>query len=92
MNKSIVFNEPVLYLTTIFKSSNLLPSLTAKTWMVPWSLATQSKVESAEKLMQFTEAGWWGGGDGDDYLDVDDYLDFGDDDNRAQNFYSAVVV
>ena len=54
--------------------------------MVPWSLATQSKVESAEKLMQFTEAGWWGGGDGDDYLD------FGDDDNRAQNFYGAIVV
>ena len=42
--------------------------------------------------MQFTEAGWWGGGDGDDYLDVDDYLDFGDDDNWAQNFYSAVVL
>ena len=73
-------------ITTIYKSSNLLPSLTAKTWMVPWSLATQSKVESAEKLMQFTEAGWLGGGDGDDYLD------FGHDDNWAQNFYGAVVV
>ena len=48
--------------------------------MVPWSLATQSKVESAEKLMQFTEAGWRGGGDGGDYLD------FGHDDNWAQNF------
>ena len=67
-------------IATIFKSSNLLPSLTAKTWMVPWSLATQSKVESAEKLMQFTEAGWWGGGDGGDYLE------FGHDDNWAQNF------
>ena len=68
--------------------------------MVPWSLATQSKVESAEKLMQFTEAGWWGGGDGDDYLDFGlsiililvIFFYFGDDDNWAQNFYGAIVV